>query len=431
MKKLLFLLLVPFSLFSQDIKKVDGVTDTNIKKVSGVSDTNIKKVNGVTLSTFTGLLDSYSGAGVAYSVRKLDKDYAGYCMRIKRLSDNSTLDVGFDSNGDLDESAITTFCAGSVDATVTIWYDQSGNGHNLTPNVDNNTLLICDNGVVVEQNGKPAINTDSDEFVVTIDMPDILGANATYVIGAFTYKENSGLGTMLVYSFDFTLYPVGIGYLLTEEDFAMGGVDVGNSYVEGTFNGVEGTQYIIEYGIISSSNSFIYVDGTDVETNDETNDFTATATDENLYIGGASASYPGESVQEVIIWPTNQSSNRSNIYTSLFTYYDVTPNSVNWSNITTASFPSGNNGPVTISGIGRPITIEVTFTAGLGLEYSTNNAGSFSSITSGTTLVINNGDNLAFRMSSGTPFTTYTVTIKNVTGDNTTLDTFTCQYFSL
>lgn len=321
MKRLLFLLFVPFSLFSQDIKKVDGVTDTNIKKVSGVSDTNIKKVNGVTLSTFTGLLDDYPGAGVAYSVRKLDKDYTGYCMRIKRLSDNSTLDVGFNSNGDLNESAITTFCSGSVDATVTIWYDQSGNGHNLTPNVDNNTLLICDNGVVLKKNGKPAINTDSDEFVVTIDMPDILGANATYVVGTFTYKDNSDLGTILVYSFDFTLSPVGIGYLLTGEDFATGGVDNSTSYVEGTFNGVEGTQYIIEYGITSSSNSFIYVDGTNVETNDATASFTATATDENLYIGGASASYPGESVQEVIIWPTNQFSNRSSIYTNIAAYF--------------------------------------------------------------------------------------------------------------
>lgn len=319
--RILIFLFLAFTAGAQDIKKVEGVLDTDIKSVSGILAEDVARVNGVTLASFTGLLDSYSGAGVAYSVRKLDKDYAGYCMRIKRLSDNSTLDVGFDSNGDLDESAITTFCAGSVDATVTIWYDQSGNGYDLIPNADNNTLLICDNGVVLEKNGKPAINTDSDDFLVSVDISDIVGSNAIYVLGTFTYKENSSLGTILIYSFDFTLYPVGIGYLLNGEDFAMGGADQANSYVEGTFNGVDGTQYIIEYGITSSSNGFIYVDGTDVETHDETYDFTPSPAFEDLYVGGASASYPGESIQEIIIWPLNQSSNRASIYANVAAYF--------------------------------------------------------------------------------------------------------------
>lgn len=111
---------------------------------------------------------------------------------------------------------------------------------------------------------------------------------------------------------------------------------------------------------------------------------------------------------------------------------DVTPDAVNWPNLTTASFPSGYYAPIpTFTGIGVPITIEVTFTAGLGLEYSIDNGSSFNNITSGSTLVINNGDELAFRMSSGSPFVTYTVTIKNVTDNNTVLDTFTCTYLNL
>ena len=430
MKRLLFLLLTPFSLFSQDIKKVDGVTDTNIKKVSGVSDTNIKKVNGVTLSTFTGLLDSYSGAGVAYSVRKLDKDYAGYCMRIKRLSDNSTLDIGFDSNGDLDESAITTFCAGSVDATVTIWYDQSGNGYDLTPNVGNNTLLICDNGVVLEKNSRPSIASLSDEFINnSVDLTDLINASSqTYIIGTYTHDDSSP-GSSIVSTFDFEVFYVGTPDLGSGAQPG-GGLDNQNSYIDGSATITNNTQYIIEYGVNSTTAGLLYLNGVNVETSDNTSTFAPTGTT-TIYVGGTFSETPCKELQEVIIWPLNQSSNRSSIYTSLFTYYDVTPNAVNWSNITTSSFPSGNNGPVTISGIGSPITIEVTFTAGLGLEYSTNNAGSFNSITSGSTLVINNGDNLAFRMSSGSPFVTYTVTIKNVTGDNTTLDTFTCEYFSL
>jgi len=321
MKKLLFLLFVPFSLFSQDIKKVDGVTDTNIKKVSGISDTNVKKVNGVTLNlnTFTGILDDYPGAGVAYSVRKLSQDYTGYCMRIKRLSDNSTLDVGFDSNGDLDESAITTFCSGSVDATVVIWYDQSGNGFDLVPDSDNNTLLICDNGTVLTKNSRPAITTLNDEFKCTLSTEDLFGINVSYMEGVFTNETTSG--SWLVFTEDLLL--TAFGYV----DLLGGAVPIGmksllTSYVYGTGAPTANTQYIFEYGQISSSNSILYVNGVNAETTDVSAAQNPTGAGSTTFrLGGLSNSLPCESVQEYICWPTDQSSNRSAIYTNVAAYF--------------------------------------------------------------------------------------------------------------
>jgi len=110
---------------------------------------------------------------------------------------------------------------------------------------------------------------------------------------------------------------------------------------------------------------------------------------------------------------------------------DVTPDAVNWTNISTGGLPSGYYLPApTISGITSPVTLEITFTAGLGLEYSTNGGSSFSSISSGGTLVFNNGDTITFKMVSGTANVEYTVTIKNVTDGNAILDTFTCKLYS-
>jgi len=80
--------------------------------------------------TFTGILDTYSGATAAYSTRRLTNTYGGSLMRVRR-ADGVQLDVGFDSNGDLDTAAIVAF-AGGTDCTVSVWKDQSGNGLDLT-----------------------------------------------------------------------------------------------------------------------------------------------------------------------------------------------------------------------------------------------------------------------------------------------------------
>ena len=41
------------------------------------------------------LLDTYSGASVAYSLRKLSSTYSGSTIRVRRSSDNTEQDIGF------------------------------------------------------------------------------------------------------------------------------------------------------------------------------------------------------------------------------------------------------------------------------------------------------------------------------------------------
>jgi hypothetical protein len=41
------------------------------------------------------LLDTYSGAAVAYSLRKLRTAYSGSAIRVRRSSDNAEQDFGF------------------------------------------------------------------------------------------------------------------------------------------------------------------------------------------------------------------------------------------------------------------------------------------------------------------------------------------------
>jgi hypothetical protein len=96
-------------------------------------------------STFIGLLDTYPNAAVAYSIRKLTAAYNGNAIRVRRSSDNAEQDIGFSGSGDLDTSALTSFC-GASNGFVTTWYDQSGNLKNATQTTAGNQPQIVSSG---------------------------------------------------------------------------------------------------------------------------------------------------------------------------------------------------------------------------------------------------------------------------------------------
>lgn len=101
------------------------------------------------------LLDQYSGAAAAYSLRKLDCDYTGYAIRVRRSSDNSEQDIGFTSAGDLDTSALLSFVSSNSGYIVT-WYDQMST-YNATQSTAGNQPRIVNSGVIERLNSKPTL----------------------------------------------------------------------------------------------------------------------------------------------------------------------------------------------------------------------------------------------------------------------------------
>ena len=99
------------------------------------------------------LLDTYTSVGLAYSLRKLRTAYTGFCIRVRRSSDNATLDVGFTAAGVLDTSAVTTF-VGANTGVITIWYDQSGSGYNALMYGSLLPPIIVSAGTLVTLNSK-------------------------------------------------------------------------------------------------------------------------------------------------------------------------------------------------------------------------------------------------------------------------------------
>ena len=132
-----------------------------------------------TLTLVTGdlpLLDQYgTNVKVAYSVRKLSSTYSGNCIRVRNGS-NVDADIGFDSNGNLDEAVLLDHC-GSGDGFIAKWYDQSGNGGDLIQATDANQPKIVSSGVVLKENGKPIITGLPDSNGSHLDLD---GTKSTY-----------------------------------------------------------------------------------------------------------------------------------------------------------------------------------------------------------------------------------------------------------
>ena len=91
---------------------------------------DLKVLNPVKPPAYTGLLNDYSGAAAAYSLRLLDNTYTGDAIVVRRASDNTTQAIGF-VNNELDTATLESFCSGT-DGFVTTWYDQSGSGNHMT-----------------------------------------------------------------------------------------------------------------------------------------------------------------------------------------------------------------------------------------------------------------------------------------------------------
>ena len=141
-------------------------------KVDAVTKANIADINGLTIPSagLTPPLDTYTGAKAAYSLRKLRTAYTGSAIEVRRDSDNTTQDIGFDSNGDLDTAAIGTFVGSGNNGYVRTLYDQSGNANDAQNTTNGQQPLIYNGTSVITVGGKPAIEFDGVDDRFQLDV---------------------------------------------------------------------------------------------------------------------------------------------------------------------------------------------------------------------------------------------------------------------
>ena len=260
-------------------------------------------------STFTGLLDTYSGAAAAYSLRQLSSTYSGDAITVRRASDNTTQNIGF-VNNQLDTASLETFCSGT-DGFVTTWYDQSGNANDATQATASVQPQIVSNGTTINLNGKPAINADGVDDSFELGTP--LGLSSGYSI----LQVNQ--------------VPAANSYGITISSVSQ--VDPSRAMI---FNGlyrftIDGTNY--DNYAASSNRGSQYLWGSFVDPSDNLQSY------RNSSAYGSSTSVTGtfdfekigtnlgvnsfEFFQELIVYNSDESNNRSGIETNINDFYSI------------------------------------------------------------------------------------------------------------
>ena len=142
----------------------------------------------------TFLLDQFGdNIRVAYSVRKLSSTYSGAAMRVRETGFNTETDIGFDSNGDLDTTALLAHCASNGEGRIVTWYDQSGNGIDVTQGTATRQPVIVTGNAVVTVNGKPAaFKDDTTHFLESSANAQLVNASdaSNTSIGVVKYSSS-------------------------------------------------------------------------------------------------------------------------------------------------------------------------------------------------------------------------------------------------
>ena len=149
---------------------------------------------------YSGFGDAFGGVTAYYSLRQFTEAETLNAIRVRRSSDDTEQDIGFNANGDLDTTALLAFVGtgGTDNGYVTTFYDQSGNGNNATNSTESEQPLVVSGGTLVEENGKAAIDFDGVDDYLTLG-----GTNDAGMLGdisVFSVNKNSISGNSVVVS---------------------------------------------------------------------------------------------------------------------------------------------------------------------------------------------------------------------------------------
>ena len=255
-----------------------------------------------TVASASLLLDTYAGAAAAYSLRKLRTAYTGAAIRVRRSSDNTETDIGFNVGGGLDTTALTTF-VGVNSGFITTWYDQSVNVKNLIQTTTANQPSIIIAGVNNTVNNKISIFFDGSNDSMS---NTTLNASQTSLSLFEVFKINDAS--------IFVVNTINTQYNMAGNSGGGGGADsltILSRYKNSTLTtsstqGQVWTLFNTNAQILCSQ--FINITG-------------------NITSFGIS-NFPGGwnltgYYQEVILYPTSQTSNRTAIETNINSYYTI------------------------------------------------------------------------------------------------------------
>jgi len=276
----------------------------------------------------------FDGASYAFSLRKLYPHYSGNCIRIRDSVTTSETDIGFDGGGLVDTAAILSH-VGSNDAQIVTWYDQTGNGKDVTRDASSDDYpKIATAGVIEEVNGLPAIffgvvgqNVQETALARASESTSISGQTNGSNFVSIVFYQDSAKPRNGAWGHDFGGSGARYDIYLTYEDVIY--YDSGNSsglrQNVAQPSGFDDTQHVGHF-MHDGATSSIYIGNTSLISSAKTG--TVSHSTKKMTVGAAwgGASYaPNDSLrgylQELIVWNRSHVSNRAALYTNQSNYW--------------------------------------------------------------------------------------------------------------
>ena len=280
------------------------------------------------------LLDSFPGAGVAFSFRKLDKDYAGNAIKVVRASDKDSVNVGF-VGGYLDTISMKSFCGtGATDSCfVSTWYDQSGNTRNAVNYTYATMPKIMINGAVLYKGTNVVMQRDSDFVAMPANLQltnqTIFSAMALNIaVDAATpsfafFQADSTAGTNFLFfgattaslsSERHSWITVGTSALVYGSGQTTTNLSAARYLWTHLFNQASPTTQVYKNAVLESMT--ITTGGGAFSATNYPRSF-------NLARPAGNTAIRNTSTMEVIVYPSDQSTNRAAIETNINNFYNI------------------------------------------------------------------------------------------------------------
>jgi trimeric autotransporter adhesin len=266
--------------------------------------------NTISVTTLSNLLlDTYSGAAAAYSLRKLSATYTGSAIGVRiDTTGQPEYNIGF-VDGELDVATLEGYCTGGLNAYVTTWYDQSGNGYDATQSTAANQPQIVSSGSVLNVNGKPSLLFDgtNDEFSLSSTI-------TTSIYSNFVVLKKTGTATIVI--------PIGLssgqsigawsdGNLYENNGSIFVSVSYTNDTNQNLFSVIKNGNTLSDFSATQNASTLGSYTGSP---------FTSITTDR---LGARSGTYSDGNLQEIVLYSSNQSSNRTGIETNINDFYSI------------------------------------------------------------------------------------------------------------
>lgn len=111
-----------------------------------------------------GLIDEFTGAAAAYSLRQLTFLRETPVVRVRRSSDNTESDF---TATQVSDGTLTAFC-GAGNGFVRTWYDQSENGRHQIQSTTAAQPQIVSSGALVTEGAKPSVQYSTGTALYTL-----------------------------------------------------------------------------------------------------------------------------------------------------------------------------------------------------------------------------------------------------------------------